>query len=94
MAVALELIEVVLVLIVVVVVVEVRLCEPFVCIRRRQKPGILEKTSLSSCSDTNCPKLATNSVEQGAFAANGGFDGCAGLFEEPTGLAKAGLDKK
>lgn len=54
----------------------------------------LEKTSLSSCSDTNCPKLATNSVEQGAFAANGGFDGCAGLFEEPTGLAKAGLDKK
>lgn len=54
----------------------------------------LEKTSLSSCSDTNCPKLATNSVEQGAFAANGGFDGCVGLFEEPTGLAKAGLDKK
>uniref|UniRef100_A0A1B0B9I6 Uncharacterized protein n=1 Tax=Glossina palpalis gambiensis TaxID=67801 RepID=A0A1B0B9I6_9MUSC len=35
----------------------------------------LEKTSLSSCSETNCPRLATNNVEQGAFAANGGLLG-------------------
>lgn len=52
----------------------------------------LAKISLSSCSDTNCPKLATNRVEHGAFAANGGFGCCAPV--EPTGLAKAGLGKK
>lgn len=52
----------------------------------------LAKISLSSCSDTNCPKLATNSVEHGAFAASGGFGCCAPV--EPTGLAKAGLGKK
>lgn len=46
----------------------------------------LAKISLSSCSDTNCPKLATNKVEHGAFAANGGF-GCCDAPLEPTGLA-------
>lgn len=52
----------------------------------------LAKISLSSCSDTNWPKLATKRVEHGAFAANGGFGCCAPV--EPTGLAKAGLGKK
>lgn len=52
----------------------------------------LAKISLSSCSETNCPRLATNRVEHGAFAANGGFGCCAPV--EPTGLAKAGLGKK
>lgn len=62
--------------------------------KTKQKKTIiyLAKISLSSCSDTNCPKLATKSVEHGAFAANGGFGCCAPV--EPTGLAKAGLGKK
>jgi len=54
----------------------------------------LENTSLSSCSDTNCPKLATNSVEHGALAAICGLAGCVALLVEPAGLANAGLDKK
>lgn len=36
----------------------------------------LLKISFSSCSDTNCPKLATNSVEQGG-AGCAGCPGCA-----------------
>jgi len=39
---------------------------------------------LSSCSETNCPKLATNKVEHGGVEQ---FDEVA----DPTGLAKAGL---
>lgn len=35
----------------------------------------LANISLSSCSDTNWPRLATNSVEQGALAASGGLGG-------------------
>lgn len=50
----------------------------------------LENTSFNSCSDTNCPRLATKSVEQGAFVANDGF---VVLFAETTGLARDGLDK-
>lgn len=53
----------------------------------------LAKISLSSCSDTNWPKLATNNVEHGAFAANGGF-GCCDVPLELTGLARAGEGKK
>lgn len=53
----------------------------------------LAKSSLSSCSETNCPRLATNSVEQGAFAARGGFGGWEPPLE-PTGLARAGLGRK
>lgn len=53
----------------------------------------LANISLSSCSDTNWPRLATNRVEQGALAARGGFG--AGLPPVlPTGLASAGLGKK
>lgn len=58
----------------------------------RDVDNYLAKISLSSCSETNCPKFATNSVEQGAFAASGGFGCCAPV--DPTGLAKAGLGKK
>lgn len=48
----------------------------FVCTRGKATvQTYLEKTSLSSCSETNCPRLATNNVEQGAFAANGGLLG-------------------
>lgn len=43
----------------------------------------LPKRSLSSCSETNWPRLATKSVEQG------GVDELE--VAEPTGLAKAGL---
>lgn len=46
----------------------------------------LANSSLSSCSDTNCPKLATNSVEHGAFAARGGLGGCEPPVD-PPGLA-------
>lgn len=43
----------------------------------------LPKRSLSSCSETNWPRLATNSVEQGGVAA---------VEEvEPTGDDSAGL---
>ena len=49
------------------------------------------KISLSSCSETNCPRLATNRVEQGALltAAILGWDD-----DEPTGDANAGDCKK
>lgn len=53
----------------------------------------LANSSFSSCSDTNWPRLATNSVEHGAFAARGGFGGCEPPVD-PPGLAKAGLGKK
>jgi hypothetical protein len=50
----------------------------------------LLKTSLSSCSDTNWPRLATNRVEQGAL-----FNPTPGCDEdEPTGEASAGDGKK
>lgn len=46
--------------------------------------------SLSSCSDTNCPRLATKSVEQGALLTPiPGWE-----EDDPTGEAKAGLGKK
>lgn len=56
--------------------------------RISRKPIIhyLLKISFSSCSDTNCPRLATKSVEQG------GFGGCDAA--EPTGDAKPGDGKK
>jgi hypothetical protein len=48
------------------------------------------KISLSSCSDTNWPRLATKSVEQGALlTAMLGWE-----EEEPTGEASAGEGKK
>lgn len=50
----------------------------------------LLKISLSSCSETNWPKLATNRVEQGALLT--AMLGCED--EEPTGDAKAGEGKK
>lgn len=50
----------------------------------------LAKISLSSCSETNCPKFATKSVEQGGLLTP--MPGCDD--EEPTGEAKAGLGKK
>lgn len=53
----------------------------------------LAKISLSSCSETNWPRLATNNVEHGALAASGGF-GCCDVPFELTGLAKAGEGKK
>ena len=53
----------------------------------------LANISLSSCSDTNCPRLATNNVEHGALAASGGLGGWVPPVE-PTGLANAGLGKK
>lgn len=46
--------------------------------------------SFSSCSETNWPKLATNSVEHGALLTPS--PGCDD--DEPTGDAKAGLGKK
>ena len=46
--------------------------------------------SLSSCSETNWPKLATNKVEQGALLT--AIFGCDD--EEPTGDANAGDGKK
>lgn len=50
----------------------------------------LPNISLSSCSETNCPRLATKSVEQGGlFTPIPGWDD-----EEPTGDARAGLGKK
>lgn len=66
--------------------------------RRRRKiktisVNYLAKISFNSCSETNCPKLATNKVEHGALAAKGGF-GCCDVPVEPTGLANAGLGKK
>ena len=48
----------------------------------------LAKISLSSCSDTNCPKLATNKVEHGALADIGWLGGWLLTPFEPTGLAK------
>lgn len=54
----------------------------------------LAKISFSSCSDTNWPRLATNSVEQGALAASGGLGGWCCEPPEPTGLARVGLGKK
>lgn len=50
----------------------------------------LAKISLSSCSETNCPKLATNNVEQGELLTP--IPGCED--DEPTGEAKAGLGRK
>ena len=47
-------------------------------------PLYLPNRSFSSCSDTNCPRLATNSVEHGGVEQFGDV-------AEPTGLAKAGL---
>jgi hypothetical protein len=44
----------------------------------------LPNKSLSSCSETNCPKLATNKVEHGGVEQ---LDDVA----DPTGLAKAVL---
>lgn len=58
------------------------------------RPSYLAKISFSSCSDTNWPRLATKSVEQGALAANGGLGGCEPPADDPTGLARAGLGKK
>ncbi|KAL3278318.1 hypothetical protein HHI36_013649, partial [Cryptolaemus montrouzieri] len=50
----------------------------------------LAKISFSSCSDTNWPKLATKSVEQGGLLTPiPGWDD-----EDPTGEAKAGLGRK
>lgn len=60
---------------------------------KKRVGNYLANSSFSSCSDTNCPKLATNSVEHGAFAARGGFGGCEPPVD-PPGLAKAGLGKK
>lgn len=60
---------------------------------KRRDDYYLAKISFNSCSETNCPKLATNNVEHGALAAKGGF-GCCDVPLEPTGLAKAGLGKK
>lgn len=60
-----------------------------------QSESHLAKISFSSCSDTNWPRFATNSVEQGALAANGGLGGgCEPPADDPTGLARAGLGKK
>lgn len=53
----------------------------------------LANISFSSCSDTNCPRLATNNVEQGALAEIGWLGGWVAPVE-PTGLANAGLGKK
>lgn len=50
----------------------------------------LLKMSLSSCSDTNWPRFATNKVEQGALlTAMFGWD-----EGEPTGDASAGEGRK
>lgn len=50
----------------------------------------LAKISLSSCSDTNWPKFATKSVEQGGLLTpNPGWED-----DDPTGEAKAGLGRK
>lgn len=51
------------------------------------KADVLPKRSLSSCSETNCPKLATNSVEQGGVPAAAAAEDEV----EPTGDASAGL---
>lgn len=52
----------------------------------------LLKASLSSCSETNCPKLATNKVEQGIWFCWWWFDPPPPLPPEldPTGLDMAG----
>lgn len=50
----------------------------------------LPNISFNSCSETNCPRLATNSVEQGGLLTPiPGWDD-----DEPTGEAKAGLGRK
>lgn len=52
----------------------------------------LANISFSSCSDTNCPKFATNNVEHEALAEIGWL----GAWEapvEPTGLANAVMMK-
>lgn len=46
--------------------------------------------SFSSCSDTNCPRFATKSVEQGALLT--AILGCDD--DDPTGDASAGEGKK
>lgn len=48
------------------------------------------KISLSSCSETNWPRLATKRVEQGALLT--AMLGCED--DEPTGEARAGEGKK
>lgn len=56
-----------------------------------KKQSDLLKISLSSCSETNCPRLATNKVLHGAVLTP--IPGCdEGL--EPTGDASAGEGKK
>lgn len=45
----------------------------------------LANISFSSCSETNCPKLATNNVEHGALAEIGWLGGWVAPVE-PTGL--------
>lgn len=53
----------------------------------------LANISFSSCSDTNCPKLATNNVEHGALAEIGWLGGWVAPVE-PTGLANAEIVKR
>lgn len=51
------------------------------------KADVLPKRSLSSCSETNCPRFATKSVEQGGVPAAAAAEDEV----EPTGDASAGL---
>lgn len=58
--------------------------------KQKQIATDLPNISLSSCSDTNCPRFATKSVEQGGLLTPiPGWD-----EDEPTGEASAGLGKK
>lgn len=54
---------------------------PLLCILSRLKPWKLLNKSLSSCSEENCPKLATNRVEQGELLVWAAMD-TPGLWED------------